>query len=268
MQHDPVNPYDIEPHIAELYDLAETTQDDVALLRRLIGPEPRLRILEPFCGTGRILLPLALDGHIMVGIDQSHNMLNQARRKTNHQPVEVQQRVTLVQSDVVHTCPWPDGFDGVILGGNCFYELATPEEQEECVRLAAAALKPGGWIYIDNDHQEGALDLSWQDTGTVKRRGIMGTCADGTVLESFIETTWFDAPKRLVRFKRWNRITQPDGSTIEKVYTQQKHPVSAAEVRCWLEKHGFQIEQQFGDRDQSPYTDDAPRAIFWARRKA
>jgi hypothetical protein len=34
----------------------------------------------------------------------------------------------------------------------------------------------------------------------------------------------------------------------------------------WLTKHGFAIEQTFGGHDGRPYTPDAPRATFWARK--
>src|SRR3972149_2266514 len=94
MSHNP-NMYDVEPHIAEIYDQSETYADDVALIRRLIGPLPHpahckdqqwrgrkhLRILEPFCGTGRILIPLAEDGHTLVGLDQAGGMLARAASK-------------------------------------------------------------------------------------------------------------------------------------------------------------------------------------------
>jgi len=49
-------------------------------------------------------------------------------------------------------------------------------------------------------------------------------------------------------------------------YVHQKHPVSAVEVRGWLENHGFAVERTFGDRAGNPYTDASPRAIFWARK--
>ena len=62
------NMYDIESHIAEIYDQIEMHTDDVTLLRKLIGGRGALRILEPFCGSGRILIPLALDGHHLVGL--------------------------------------------------------------------------------------------------------------------------------------------------------------------------------------------------------
>jgi len=65
VSYNTTNAYDIEPHIAEIYDQVETYTDDLYLIRRLIGGRVPLRILEPFCGTGRILIPLALDGHTL-----------------------------------------------------------------------------------------------------------------------------------------------------------------------------------------------------------
>lgn len=73
--------YDVHPILAEAYDLHETHTTDVELIRRLIGDRKGLRILEPFCGTGRILLPLACDGHEVVGIDISGHMLQRVRRQ-------------------------------------------------------------------------------------------------------------------------------------------------------------------------------------------
>jgi hypothetical protein len=68
----------------------------------------------------------------------------------------------------------------------------------------------------------------------------------------------------LARFRRVTKVTLPDGNTAEREYVQQKHPVSAVEVRAWLKTHGFTVEQVYGDRSGSPYTEGSPRAIFWA----
>ncbi len=262
--HNVTNMYDIEPHIAEIYNQIETYTDDVELVRNLIGERGPLRILEPFCGTGRILIPLALDGHRLVGLDQAQGMLARARAKTRRLPREVQRRITLSEADV--TCEeWPQGFDLVILGGNCFYELATPQEQEGCIISAAASLNPGGYVYIDNNHMEGDLDESWRKPG-VSQGFPTGICADGTYIESTTETIWYDAPRRLVKFRRCTQVTLPDGSIVEKAYIQQKHPVSTVEVQTWLETHGFIIERTYGDRAGNPYTETSSRAIFWARK--
>ncbi len=269
MAQNTVNPYNVDTHVAEAYDLYETETDDVELIRRLIGGQTSLRILEPFTGTGRILLPLALDGHTVTGIDQAHNMIEQARKKTALLAEDVQKRITLMEADVIcQDWPgFPGGFDLVILGGNCFYELATPQEQEQCIWLAAAALKPGGRLYIDNDHMEGDLDPSWQDIGMPKKIGVHGDCADGSRVDSFMETIWFDASRRLVRFRRRTEVSSPEGKKVVREYIQQKHPVSTGEVRAWLEQTELVIEHLFGDRQGTPYTDHAERAIFWAIKK-
>ncbi|UCH43629.1 MAG: class I SAM-dependent methyltransferase [Dehalococcoidales bacterium] len=264
MSQNKTNIYDIEPHLAEVYDQSEIYQDDVELIRDLIGDRKPLRILEPFCGTGRILLPLAVDGHQLYGFDQAKGMLDRARMKVGQLPAEAQQRVTLTVADAIGT-PWPRGFDLVILGCNCLYELATPEEQERCIISAAGSLNPGGYVYVDNDHMEGELARSWRRPG-VAQGFPTGNCADDTRVESYIETIWWDAPRRLVRFRRGTRVTLPDGTIVEKEYFQQKHPVSTLEVWTWLEKHGFMVRHLFGDRMGSPYTDISGRAIFWAKK--
>ena len=292
MSYNPTNPYDIDPHIAEVYDSSQTYRDDVDLLLSLINfgdlgvcgsgatactQIARYSILEPFCGTGRILIPLAQAGHALVGLDQAEGMLARARQKLAGLPVEVQNRVSLYRADVV-TEEWRAGFDLVVLGGNCLYELATGDEQEHVIQSAAASLEPGGYVYVDNDHMEGDLALSWQQPGASKSFPG-GDCADGTRVESTIETIWFDAPARLAKFRRTTRIFLPESEctearssasakVVEVEYIQQKHPVSAVEVKTWLERYGFTIEKAFGDWEGRPYTPESDRAIFWARKSS
>lgn len=256
--------YDTDLRVAELYDQIETALDDVALIQTLIGERGPLRILEPFCGTGRILIPLALAGHELVGLDHSSGMLKRARSKVEQLPADVREHVTLIEADMT-TAEGRQGFDVVILGGNCFYELATADEQERCIASAAAALCSGGIVYVDNDHMEGHLDPAWQRPG-VQEGFPAGVCSDGTRVASWIETIWYDAPARLVRFRRRTRLTLPDGEIIEKEYVQQKHPVSKGEVESWLVAHGFVVEQLYGNWDGTPYSNASERAIFWARK--
>lgn len=268
MSYNQTNGYSLDAHIAEIYDQFVTERGDVELLLSLINS--RISILEPFCGTGRILIPLAQAGHTLVGLDQAAAMLARLRQKLDRLPEEVQARVAVHQADVVAEA-WPAGFDLVILGGNCLYELATPEEQEQVIRLAAASLRPGGYVYVDNDHMEGDLAPSWQKPGASPSFPT-GACADGTRVESTIETVWFDAPARLVRFRRATQIHLPKSAAApEQVfcteYIQQKHPVSQVEVQAWLERHGFRIERTFGDRAGNSYAPASERAIFWARKR-
>jgi SAM-dependent methyltransferase len=258
-----INPYDFDRHIPEIYDRVESGSEDLDLIRKLIGPQKGRRILEPFCGTGRLLIPLAQDGHTVCGMDQSLTMLEHARGKTAQMALPIQERIKLIHANIL-SGEWPDGYEVVILGLNCLYELASPAEQNQCVQYASQALQPGGYLYIDNNHMEGDLDASWQVKGKLKST-LSGICADGTRVENEMEPIWFDVPNRLVKFKRTVRVTTPEGIVIESEYLQQKHPVSTDEVRQWLTEAGFKILRLMGDHQGSSYTPESRRAIFWAR---
>lgn len=265
MSHNQINMYSIDAHIAEIYDRSEDYSDDVTLLRRLMDEQTERyqrawNIFEPFCGTGRMLVPLAAAGHRLTGMDQAAVMLDCCREKLERTGLSA----TLIEGDVI-SAPWPEGFELIILGGNCLYELASADEQEHCIRAAATALRPGGFIYLDNDHMEGELAANWQDTRRLP--GFpSGTCQDGVRLESTTQVVWFDAAARLARFQRSTRAIYPDGKCIEQTYMQQKHPVSTGEMTGWLKKYGFTIQRLFGSRAGDDYTPTSERAIFWAQR--
>ena len=205
--------YDVEAHIAEIYDQGVTHTDDIELIQKLIAKRGGLQILEPFCGTGRILIPLAEDGHTIVGIDKAGGMLARAKTKVERLSEEIQGRISLIETDAIEE-EWPCGFDVVILGGNCFYKLATPAEQEKCIKSAHFSLKLGGHIFIDNNHMEGDLDQTWQEPG-IKQSFPTGRCEDGTIVESTMEIEWYDVSQRLARFRRKTKVTLPDGAMIE-----------------------------------------------------
>ena len=266
MSHNKTNMYDLEPHIAEIYDQVETYSDDVELIRKLIDDRGSLQILEPFCGTGRILIPLALDGHEIVGFDQAKGMLDSALSKVRQLPEQVQNRISLHEADVIAD-EWPTGFDLVVLGGNCFYELATPEEQEQCIVSAATSLSPGGYIYLDNNHMEGTLHETWQQLDVHENAFPTGTCTDGTYIQARRTRIWFDITRRLVRYRRSMTITFQDGSTKTEEYLVQCHPPSKVEMQTWLESHGFTVNQVYGNRAGNLYNEESPRAIFWAEKK-
>jgi hypothetical protein len=81
-----------------------------------------------------------------------------------------------------------------------------------------------------------------------------------------METIWYDAKARLVRFRRLTRITNPDGSLSHSECIQERHPVSIAETIGWTEQAGLHVRSQFGDYDRSPCTATSNRVIVWAEK--
>ncbi len=261
------NKYNMDAHIAEIYDQHETGTDDVSFIKKLLGSHGNLRILEPFCGTGRILIPLAQDGHEVIGIDLCARMLDRANSKIEKLPKAAAARITLINADVLAP-DWPTGMDVVILGGNCFYELAWPEEQEKCVSKAAKALEKGGYLYIENDNMEGELDESWQNIGVRKDGWPSGVCSDGTRVETTIETLWVDKAKRLWHARRETTIHFPDGKKKQKSYETQTHPSSAVDIKEWLRQYHFEILGMYsGPNEKATYRPGCDSAVSLARNQ-
>lgn len=249
------------PVIAELYDQTETYTDDITLIRKLVGNSEKLNILECFGGTGRILIPLAQDGHRITGIEIARAMSSRAIEKLGRLGDEVRKRVTFKVQDVFDE-DWGKGYDVVIMGANAFYELTSAEMQEQCIGYAKEALVSSGRLFIDNDDYKGG----WEKGPFGKVRVVFeGVCSDGTYGRFSKKDVSFDAVLGVLHMECTLYIRDPSGVEKQERYMAKKHPVSAAEVEKWLAKHGFSILHLFGDRKGNPYTSQSERAIFWAQ---
>ncbi|MCL4459570.1 MAG: class I SAM-dependent methyltransferase [Chloroflexi bacterium] len=93
--------YEDLPFIAEYYDLIPSYVNRPDLDFYLgYSRSADGKILELGCGTGRILIPTAVAGCRIVGLDLSEHMLARCRQKLRGQPREVQERVRLIQGNM------------------------------------------------------------------------------------------------------------------------------------------------------------------------
>ena len=260
MDHEYAFDYD-DAVLAELYDRRETYTDDVELIRRLTGGRGPLNVLECFCGTGRIALPLAQDGHRVTGIDIADAMLARARARCNALGPQISRRVRWICRDVL-AGGWGGGFDLIILGANAFYELPSAAMQQRCIALAAEASAPGGFLYVDNNDFGGTWRLAPQP-----RVVFEGATADGALARYLMEELSFDDRMAILNMKRTVTIRYPDGRERRGEYTSCKHPVGKAQVQRWIEDAGFEILEVFGDRSGTRYRAGARRAIFWSQAR-
>lgn len=254
-----VNNYD-SGVLAELYDMEENYTDDIKFIKKLIADKGKLNILECFTGTGRILIPLAEEGHRLTGIELSSSMLERAEQKINKLDKGIKKNITLINDDILKA-DWGSGYDLIILGCNAFYELPSPGAQRECIRKAFEALKPGGYIYVDNDDYKG----KWgQIPCGVERTIFEGVVSDGTFGRMTLQHDRFEEGRNILDFTHKLYIRTPDNKEETIVYKRSKHPVTAMEVKGWLEESGFSILQIYSDWQGNPFNNDSKRGIFWA----
>ena len=120
-------------------------EDDIPfyreLARRCGGP-----ILEPMCGTGRLLAPLAQAGYRLAGVDISPARRARARARLAERGLLGQ--VELLEADIRQTAP-AGLFALAIVALNSFMHLATVDDQLTALGRVRAALRPDGLLVLD-----------------------------------------------------------------------------------------------------------------------
>lgn len=129
--------------VAELYDAVTPPGPCESFYRkeaqRSSGP-----VLELACGTGRLTIPLARDGHEVVGLDASPAMLALARRKAE----QASAPAVFVQGDM-RAFDLGRRFGLVLISCNSLSHLVEPDDLRSCFAAVRRHLAPGGVLAFD-----------------------------------------------------------------------------------------------------------------------
>src|SRR5262245_39922469 len=104
---------------------------DIAFWQRMAAPVEG-PVLELGCGTGRVALPVARKGVVVVGIDRSESMLARARMKVGR--ARLASRVKLIRGDI-RNLPFPGQTFGLVMAPYGILQSLLDE------KLLAATLK-------------------------------------------------------------------------------------------------------------------------------
>jgi SAM-dependent methyltransferase len=137
---------------AALYDYEyRHRRADVTFYRRLaqnrmeFGTGP---ILDLACGSGRLLFPLVRDGHWVLGIDRSWDMLAQARRRLRRLSPLRRSQVSLVRADLRHFTARPS-FAMAFSAFHSVQHLYTDAHLVQFFQSVRTSLWPRGWFAFD-----------------------------------------------------------------------------------------------------------------------
>ncbi len=260
------NPYDVEEHIAEIYDQVETTVEDVELIMELLREHQCENVLEPFCGTGRILLPIAKEGVAITGMDGANMMLNRLRKKLGKENDRVEKRISLIHAELM-SYNWPRGFDAVILGGNFFFEFATLDEQQKILRKAYHSVKKGGYIFISSDIIEKELPDFWCNVNVENRAFPSGVCKDGMELKAYSKPVYVDRVNKIWKAHRRLEVYKNNKLTKEYTWEIQKYPIGYSEILDMIKQLDMEIMEAWGDvKSRKSFSPGDDKATLWLRK--
>lgn len=255
--------------LARLYDLdlAEDPGDlelYLALAGRTGGP-----IIELAVGTGRLAVPLAAAGHLVVGVDADPAMLARARARAATAGHGVADRLRLVEHDMVDLrLPdlGPDVAGGArlaILALNSILLLADRSRQRAVLGTISTLLAPGGVAAVDAWLPE-LGDLARFDG----RMSLEWLRADPTTGNEVIKqaAAWYDDASRVVTLTTVFDEAEPGGSPRRWTRSDALRLITADELQAFAEDAGLVVEQLAGDHDLGPFGPGSERAVLIARR--
>lgn len=256
--------------IARLYDL-DLSEDpgDIdlyrALARRSGGP-----IVELAVGTGRIAVPLAEDGHRVVGVDIDRAMLGRARARITGVGPDIAARVQLVEADLVEADREAAVGSGgpyalAILGLNSILLLPTVAGQRGALATMARLLAPGGTAVVDAWQPspadlvafDGRISLEWLRTDPATGREVTKKLA-----------AWYEHLRRLVTLTTIFEEGAPGEPPSRWVRQDALRLISADELVAFAEAAGLEVEQLAGDHGLGPLEPGADRVVLVARKPA
>ncbi|HSA66520.1 MAG TPA: class I SAM-dependent methyltransferase [Methyloceanibacter sp.] len=227
----------------ELYDLAfgpgpcEPFYREEA--RRAAGP-----VLELACGTGRLTIPIARDGHEIVGLDVSSAMLDAARCKAKQARVR---EATFVRTDM-RSFALGGRFALVIVSCNSLAHLTTNDDLKACFSRIREHLRPGATVAFDIVNPR-VTSLARSASEVVCLDTVLG-CQGITVRE----TADYD-PVTQIRTAQW-RVRQGEQSarTLAPLCLRQIFP---QELLLLLEAAGLKLVARYGDFDRGPFSGES-----------
>jgi ubiquinone/menaquinone biosynthesis C-methylase UbiE len=237
---------------AELYDFEYADrEDDVRWYRALARKRARTAactILELGAGTGRIAAPLAKDGHAVIAVDRSPDMLARLRGKLAGRTHG--RRVTVVQGDMLEL-PVADASVGLVIAPfNGLMHLYHHHDLLRCFAEVARVLIPGGtfafdvqlpdldWLTWDPDERHSVTRFRHPSTGEALVYSTNHTYDPATQI-CHIRIYYDDAPPRGHKFRPPSRPRRLVHLAHRQIFPE--------ELRGLVTAVGLELESLTGD---------------------
>lgn len=234
---------------AQVYDGMNTNLADLQFYKRWMPQHQDARILELCCGTGRLTLPLAEDGHTICGVDITTSMLEQARIKASNKRLEIE----FIEADIRYL-ELPDQYDLIFIPFNSIHHLYQNEDLFKAFEGVKKHLKEGG-IFI--------LDCFNPDI----RHIVEGEKEQQTIAEYTTEDGRHVLIKQKMQYENdtqinrieWHYFINGVFDSVQNLDMRMYYPV---ELDFYLEKCGFNIIHKFGSFEEDAFNSKSEKQIF------
>lgn len=218
-------------------------------------------ILEIACGTGRIALPLARQGHQLVGLDASQAMLDTFKDALSREPKAVQDRVSLAQGDM-RDFNLKKKFSLVTIPFRPLQHMHSLDDQIAALTCARHHLDSSGgvlafdvffprWDFIMSGIGEEKLELEWQNPLNSKQ-----------TIKRFFKKEYADKIRQVFGGKFIYRTFEENLQVGEETWDLKMSIYTYPQLLALFRLSGLRVQEEYGSYDKGPLDNQASQMIF------
>ena len=245
--------------VARFYDAENSDKtDDLAMYSRLAA-ETEGDVLDVGCGTGRVLLHLARQGHRVHGIDNDRAMLDRLEYKLAKQP-QLRERVHYQQADALDH-RFDRDFHLSLLTYNALMHFKEQAQQIALLKNLRRCLADAGRLVIDLPNAGPVFASQDSDSLTFERRFLEPVTGHLIMLQSI---SYLDRAAQVLHIEWVYDEIDGEGVVKRLIVPHQLRYYFLPELRLLLERCGFRLDAVYGDTEGAPYDADSERLIVLA----
>ena len=206
-------------------------------------------IIELACGTGRLAIPLAKQGHLVYGVDIDAGMLKYARNKADTEGLNI---YLSVQDCTQLNLPIQSNF--IYMTGNSFQHFLTNESQDALFASVKRHLNPKGEFIFDT------------------RNPILHELSNVDISEESIELN--GETTKVISKEAYNHLTQILECTSTYITLNNEYDDSIKlrytyplELKRLLQQHGFELVNLYGSWKKAKFDVNSISMVVHAQLK-
>jgi SAM-dependent methyltransferase len=247
--------------IARFYDAENAEMTDDLVLYSELADETGDPVLDVGCGTGRVMLHLAQDGHRVIGVDRSREMLARGQRKLKLMP-DIKPLATFIHGDAVET-KLSERFKLVIVSYNSLLQFQEQIDQLTALRHFASQMDDDGLLVLDMPNAGEAFGSQDPD-GIVLERMFIEPETGHTVMQNSVSN--LDRVTQQLHIT-WIYDEIGDDSVVRRTFAPMVlRYIFSAEMDLMLAAANLRRVQTYGDYMREPFVDGSPRMIVLAQK--
>ncbi len=249
---------EIDPFVP-YYDLFYGGRDEDLQMYHDFAQEADGPVLELGCGTGRVLIPLALEGHQVTGLELSEAMLAAAQAKVDR--AGAGDRVALIQGDM-RDFAIASRFALALFPINTFMHCGDTGQQLACLWCVHRHLQAGGRLIVDVYHPDPQLLL--EADGRLISEGTLADPATGHTIHH-LHTRRLDLAAQIQHITYIVDEIDATRTVRRTLFPLRLRFVYRYEMELLLRMAGYHLEAVYGSYDLEPFESSSEKMIFVAR---